>query len=430
MNLQQSDPDSPASDPNSLAVAPGPPARPRRSRRGVWAENLAVAVITLLLIFVLLEIGLRLFAPQIVPDTLAGAPQVQIDLFAGLYVADPATTYRNTPGARIPYQYGDEINTNYNVNSQGLREDHDVGPPAAGTSRLLSVGDSFTFGVGVDAQQAFPFLLNGSKAAGGGPVESINGAVNGYGTDNEAAWLTTYGWALRPRLVLVGFYVGNDVRDVMLGIDKTMVTPEGHLVGTDKARQTLARSAEAASKADSHSTDLERWLATNSHAFVYLSLQGHKLFPGLVQTPKVADLGVYDTPSIFLKAEPAELTAGWEKTLGILDAMRAAARAHGAEMAVVAIPTREQVEDAGWQGMQKPYGLTDAQLERDKPQRRLAEWSKRTGAPLIDLLPDFHARGNNTLLYFRTDPHFNPDGHIVATQLIRDGMVRLGLFSR
>jgi len=78
---------------------------------------------------------------------------------------------------------------------------------------------------------AFPQLLDGARAADGTTIDSVNGGVPGYGTDNALAWLRTYGWPLQPKIVLLGFYAGNDVRDNLMGMNKTMASDEGRLVG-------------------------------------------------------------------------------------------------------------------------------------------------------------------------------------------------------
>src|SRR5438552_3204684 len=109
-------------------------------RKSFWRRigpPLGSLAITGVLILGLLEIALRLFAPQIVPP------------ISGLFVADPAAAYRLKPGAQVPFRFA-EGSTTFAVNAQGLREDHPVGPPAAGTTRLLCLGDSFVFGMGVD----------------------------------------------------------------------------------------------------------------------------------------------------------------------------------------------------------------------------------------------------------------------------------------
>src|SRR4051794_2776477 len=83
----------------------------------------------------LLEIALRLFAPQV-------GPEMQVDVLHGLFVPDPAAVYRNGPGAHVPFQFG-EFHTSVTINAQGLRADQPVGPPAPGSTRLLALGDSF-----------------------------------------------------------------------------------------------------------------------------------------------------------------------------------------------------------------------------------------------------------------------------------------------
>jgi hypothetical protein len=398
----------------SPPTLPPPPAAPRRSGLRVLGQTLAVLAITGILIIALLEIGLRLFAPQITPP------------ITGLFVADPATAYRLAPGARVPYRFA-EGNTTFDINSQGLREDHVIGPPAVGVTRLLNLGDSFTFGMGVNADQAFPALLNGAVAADGGKVESINAGVFGYGTDNEAAWLRTYGWPLQPRIVLVGFFVGNDVKDVMLGMDKTTVDKDGRLVAASASLQAMGQPAAAEETGDAPAAGggVKGWLEQNSHAYLFLRNVYYRLTGAATKVQKPT---IFDSASFFLKDQPPEISAGWDKTLAILDAMRADAQAHRATLVVVAIPTREQAQDTYWAEMQRQFGLSDAALQRDLPQRQLAAWAARTESPLIDLLPGFTAAGKTKLLYFRTDRHWNAGGHALAATLIRQGLTRLGLF--
>ncbi|HMA34042.1 MAG TPA: GDSL-type esterase/lipase family protein [Chloroflexia bacterium] len=397
--------------PQSQPTPAAPPGPPRKSRGRVAGEGLAVLAITLLLVGGLLEGALRLFAPQI------AAP------ITGLFVADPATAYRLQPGAQVVYRFAEGSPT-FAVNAQGLREDHPIGPPATGTTRLLCLGDSFVFGMGVQADQALPHLLNGSTAADGSSVESLNAGVFGYGTDNEAAWLRTYGWPLQPKIVLVGFFVGNDVKDVMLGMGKTTVDAQGRLVATSTSQQALNSPGDPGDPGTAPASGgLKGWLEQNSHAYIFLRNLAYNI---LGRTTKVQKPTIFDAASFFLKSPSPAIDAGWDKTTGILDSMRADAQAHGAEFVVVVIPAREQVQDTYWAEMKQQFGLRDDQLQRDLPQQRLAAWSARTGTPLIDLFPGFQAAGKTQLLYFRTDRHWNAAGHALAAQLVHAGLVQRG----
>ncbi len=376
------------------------PAPTRKGRGRAVAEGLLVLAITLALMLGLLEIGLRLFAPQIVPP------------LGGLFIADPATAYRLKPDVRVPFRFA-EGSPVFSTNNQGLREDHPIGPPTAGHTRLLNIGDSFTFGMGVDAAQAFPQLLDG-LALDGTQMESINAGVFGYGTDNEAAWLHTYGWPLQPRLVVVGFFVGNDVKDTMLGMDKTTVDAAGRLIATDKSKQAMQGADGTDTDTATTGSGVKGWLENNSHAYLFLRNFWTALRPVKPRAPTV-----FDAASFFLMQEPPDITAGWSKTLGVLDGIQADVQAHNARLIVVAIPTREQVQDRSWTEMQAQFGLSEAQLQRDLPQQKLVAWATRTGTPLVDLLPAFRAAGQRQALYFRTDRHWTAAGHTLAADSIK-----------
>jgi hypothetical protein len=375
-------------------------------------DILLVVAITGALTLVLLEVALRLFAPQIGPEM--GANQI-----TGLFVADPQTVYRNAPGAQIPHRAA-EIDTVYRINAQGLRETHEIGPPAAGVTRLLVLGDSFTFGWGVAADATYPHLLSGARAADGSVIESINAGVLGYGPDNEAAWLRTYGWALQPKIVLVGFFVGNDVRDVIAGIDKTRIDGTGNLVPANAPAPTATPVAPGPVAA------VKRTLARNSQAYVFLRAQAHALFwpPAPPTVP-----GLLDTAPMYYRTAPPAIAHGWEQTGAVLDRIQADVQAHGARLIVVAIPTREQVADLYWQDMITRFALVESDLDRDLPQQHLAAWSAGSGVPVIDLLPGFRAAGPAPLRYFRQDPHWDADGDALAATLIRSELARLGVFA-
>jgi hypothetical protein len=380
-----------------------PPARKGRVRANF--QVLAVVAITLIFTVGLLEGALRLFAPQITQP-------VTRDMFD----IDRGARFRNKPGASVVHDSG-ELHATYTINSQGVRGTQVYGPPPPDRTRLLCIGDSFTFGWGVEAGQAFPALLNAGKSAAGLPIESINAGVIGYGTSHEVAWMHEYGWGLQPKIVVAGFFVGNDVTDVMRDMiyNKTN-TPE---------QQAVVDMVWRLKGQGSQQSDVETWLKGNSHAYVFLN----KIYSRLMPAPPKQQPDMTNAAYNYLKQEPPERATGWKTTLSLLNELHWKAEQYGATFVVVAIPAKEQVDTTAWQDMQKPFGLTAADLDRELPQQRLAAWSAQSGVPVIDLLPGFRAAANPHL-YFNADPHWTPAGHALAAQLIADGMVKLGLFSR
>lgn len=117
------------------------------------------------------------------------------------------------------------------TNSYGLRDDEFPMKPTPGTFRVLCLGDSLTFGVGVKAQDTYPKQLESLlNSDGSKQFEVINGGVPAYDTWQEVAYLREYGWQFEPDLVIVGVYT-NDI------VPKPEVIP--HLVnesGFEKKR--------------------------------------------------------------------------------------------------------------------------------------------------------------------------------------------------
>src|SRR6185436_8711819 len=83
------------------------------------------------------------------------------------------------------------------------------------------LGDSFAFGFGVREDDTY--LARMERALADRHVEVINAGLAGMGPDNEARLLAADGPGLRPDLVLVAFFVGNDLIDALTGIARTVL---------------------------------------------------------------------------------------------------------------------------------------------------------------------------------------------------------------
>lgn len=120
----------------------------------------------------------------------------------------PDLIYELKPGLDTCYE-GSRVVTN----SAGLRADQDYEvPKPAGTYRILLLGDSQTFGQGVEFEETFGQLLEQSieKNSRGWRVEVINSGVDGYNTAQQAAYLEGRGMAYEPDLVVL-LFIGNDL---------------------------------------------------------------------------------------------------------------------------------------------------------------------------------------------------------------------------
>lgn len=106
------------------------------------------------------------------------------------------------------------------TNSHGWRDAERTFEKKPGIRRIAAIGDSFTFGTGVDDGERFTDLI---QAAGPG-LEVINLGVTGYGTDQELRVLEIEGTRYNPDVVLLIAYAGNDLGDI--GYDRLYSWPK------------------------------------------------------------------------------------------------------------------------------------------------------------------------------------------------------------
>jgi hypothetical protein len=96
------------------------------------------------------------------------------------------------------------------TNSRGWRDDEAPFARRPGVRRIVAVGDSFTFGIGVDHGERYTELLERSLPR----LEVINLGVNAYGTDQELRALEVEGLRYGPDLVLLQACLVNDLDDI------------------------------------------------------------------------------------------------------------------------------------------------------------------------------------------------------------------------
>ena len=163
-----------------------------RSRKA----DLALLISSILFSLVILEVGVRLLLPP--PD------QIKMKVFD----AEIGKTLR-------PGYEGSHVGVEVKFNSHGLRSPEIPLEKPDDTYRILVLGDSWTFGVGVPQDKTYPAQLelllreqNPDRK-----IEVINAGVSGYETYNEAVYFGRSGHKFEPDLVIIGFYPVNDLHD-------------------------------------------------------------------------------------------------------------------------------------------------------------------------------------------------------------------------
>ena len=102
----------------------------------------------------------------------------------------------------------------FDTNSIGMRDGEHAIQKDPKTYRIVILGDSFMEATQVEWADSLPALLEANLSdALHQPVEVINLAVSGWGTDVQLGYLERYGLAYRPDLVLLAMTPHNDISD-------------------------------------------------------------------------------------------------------------------------------------------------------------------------------------------------------------------------
>ena len=101
----------------------------------------------------------------------------------------------------------------YQCNAQGFR-DREFTDKKRDAFRIIAIGDSFTMGEGVRAEDTYPRLLEKRLNARGVKADVYNLGVNGHGIRDEMVTLTTALDRYHPDMILWG-YVLNDISHAM-----------------------------------------------------------------------------------------------------------------------------------------------------------------------------------------------------------------------
>ncbi len=385
-----------------MAVTSGSTIAEHQSRRAKGSRpplgaRVALVLLGILAPLLLVEIGLRIAGPL-----LPGEYQT-----ASFVETHPAFGRRNKPGAG--WKKTSEYTSWVEISSKGLRGPEAEFAKPVGESRVLVLGDSFTFAEQVNLPDTFVQLLEDQlNSSGQATYRVLNGGSNGWATANELIYLAKEGVRYQPDVVVLAFYVGNDISDNFRRVAAARDAEEADLAlrGVDALEgfRKLARASETYTLFESGV--LSKILHLNS------SSDADSSEAAIRSAPKTAEDGV----------------EAWAITEGLIRRMDQIARSQGARFVVMVIPSADQVAGNVRNRDEQDDPDDDDTVSApglDKPQERLSEITGRLGVPTLDLLPDLRrqATRSRNRLYYRQNAHFTAAGHALAAQQLYEFLI-------
>jgi lysophospholipase L1-like esterase len=158
----------------------------------------------------------------------------------GYFVSNEFYGYELTRNFRGKYSQP-EFTISINTNNEGLR---DVDrSPSKDQFKILALGDSFTFGVGVELKDTYLSVLEQmTNNAGGIKLSIIKAGIIGYSTYNEKAYLEKKGLNYHPNMVLVQFWWDDLGIDHITFLAETGFLTSGKITSNAQLRLFLNRN--------------------------------------------------------------------------------------------------------------------------------------------------------------------------------------------
>lgn len=344
-----------------------------------WRIRIRTGELTLVIVSIIISIGLleltvALFKPQpVYRRLLADTPAMHVE-------GDVL------PQVLRSSYYGrflrSEFDTVVSINSRGFRgsEFRNSDEP-----RLVVIGDSFTFGYGVDDFDAYPAILDSLL----GDVEVINGGfAAGSSPDMYLCWLRAHGSELNASTYLIGFFIGNDIdrHDQMVWAE---VDSEGLPLRIENAESDVV---DHYLRPKITPIGYRYPILRESHLF--------HLVGSFYRDRRLKIIPPVSRPSIFDEKYSQKTKQAIEKTERLFIAISEWMKEHQIPFGVVMIPTKQQVMGTA----------------SDRPQKEFVEFFEDSGIRYVDLLPDMKRKAEP--LYYPIDLHWNSRGHEVAAEII------------
>ncbi len=381
---------------------------------GDLAGRVGLAGLATLLTLGVAETALRLFGPppSPPPNTLRDFTQY-----------DPVLGWRGVPGAVGPCTTH-RFTTWVVLNREGRRDDEPTpaipagmvvpaAVPAADPRRCTIglLGDSYAWGYGVNQEEMFAERLETLL-----PGCTVNNyGVPGYGTDQELLVLRAAALRERPRLVILEFAVGNDLRTIRsrraYGLPKPRFLLEGHELRLDGVPVPRVERWERVSLR----RDVRNFFATHINLYAWALPRWIEL------REKWFVAGAEGRIQLLARDQDQRLRDSWRLAEALLEAIRDAAAGAGAGLVLLVVPDRLQVDEALWEETVDAYDLDAERFDRDLPSRLLAGIGERLGIIVVD--PSRELRDsirNGRDVFIGEDPHWNPTGHEIAARVLAE----------
>jgi len=349
-------------------------------------------------------------------------------------VADSLHHHKLEADQILPNGFG----TMATLNKYGLRGADFSLEKKPGVARVLFLGDSFTWGSGVEDDENFPALLGKYFKDHRFSLEVLNGGFASYSPLLHYLRFRDEFMPLKADHVFL-FYDLTDLQDDF-NYERHLVKDEsGRIIGCNPMyidgrlnfwKVLTAKSSFARYIHNKVVRTYQKIRVIGLAEYIKLKLAGKRARPYLVNLPSLEKLGIDVLPydRYILIRGPSRLPLvekHWPRSAKYLLLLRDLLAEHGISFTLVLYPHGPQVSSRQWLEGKVMWGFARDKVYDDPYAWDLIKrWASDQSVPLIDLLPYFKEHGQEDL-YFKADVHLTVRGHeVMAEGILADKIFR------
>lgn len=323
-----------------------------------------------------------------------------------------------------------EFKVDYSINDLGLRNERlDVAKPE-NTKRFLFVGDSFTYGTGVNLSDSFPKqfenVINSEKKDK--IVQVINAGVPGYGLILEDLYLRFKGINLKPDVVVVNLSMTDffDERRYL------------KIANKDESGMVIAVPGYASTPY--FPPAIHKFLKNNSFLYnvflkkqedlwklkgKFLALASRQKQPDYSNSEPSVTVGDLDndTFAITRQVDDESFVQLFGPVASRIKEMKSYMDLNNIKMVLVIIPNGHQIDKNQWTLGRKPMKLED-DIYPTKIFEEIIKLSDDNKIPVINVVDDlkeYNSSNPKDKLFFDYDGHLTPTGNkVIAKKLLKE----------
>lgn len=361
-------------------------------------KGLILTIVSILVCLGFLEVAVRMLEPK---EVMRYFYSEDSDILHHKFKPNASGRYKTT-----------EFDTDYNINSLGLRDKEYSATKPANTFRILMVGDSFTEGDGVLSHETFSKKLEERLQTHGDEMnyEVINAGVGSYSSLLQYLYLKNYGLQLQPDMVILNF----DLSDVYDDINYTTLArfdEHGIPVGVSPSKQ-------AQGMLKGPLAGVKDWVKNNFQLYNFIRI---RITPQLEMMKREGDFTGdirYDKYAL-LRASYVDADSNWALTHKYLLLTRDLLKANNVDFWMTVYPYGLQIHPQEWKSGREYWQFAQDTVYSTWPQEAVASWAESNGIYCINMCPDFKEKSKSVFpLYLDNNGHWVAAGHQVVADAI------------